>query len=106
MVLDDCPDLADYAKGGISNWRDFLATIAVVRPMLGISPSAWEEAQTAMGDAQAAIVVATILQKGDAIASAGGSLRGSTQKAEEGGFSAGPTLAALIGGHRQEWKRA
>jgi len=42
MVLSACPDIVDYAKGGIANWRDFLATAAVVRPMLGISPSAWE----------------------------------------------------------------
>ena len=67
MVLDACPDLADYAKTGISNWRDFLATVAVVRPMLGISPSAWEEAQAVMGEVQAAVVVAAILQRGAAI---------------------------------------
>ena len=67
MVLDACPDIADYAKTGISNWRDFLATVAVVRPMLGISPSAWEEAQAVMGEVQAAVVVAAILQRGAAI---------------------------------------
>ena len=63
MVLKACPDLADYAKGGISNWRDFLAAPAVVRPMLAISPSAWEEAQAVMGEAAAAVVVACILQR-------------------------------------------
>ena len=52
MVLSACPDIVDYAKGGIANWRDFLATAAVVRPMLGISPSAWEEAQMVMGETQ------------------------------------------------------
>ena len=52
MVLDACPDLSDYAKGGISNWRDFLATVGVVRPMLGISPSAWDTAQAVMGETQ------------------------------------------------------
>ena len=54
MVLSACPDIVDYAKGGIANWRDFLATAAVVRPMLGISPSAWEEARTVMGEVEAA----------------------------------------------------
>ncbi len=39
MILDACPDVVDYAKGGIGDWRDFLATVGVVRPMLGISPS-------------------------------------------------------------------
>ena len=60
MVLNACPDIVDYAKGGIGNWRDFLAIAAVVRPMLGISPSAWEEAQAVMGDTQAAIVLACL----------------------------------------------
>ncbi|MGO9773294.1 MAG: plasmid replication protein RepC [Roseiarcus sp.] len=97
MVLDACPDIADYAKTGISNWRDFLATVAVVRPMLGISPSAWEEAQAVMGEVQAAVVVAAILQRGAAINSAGGYIRGLTEKARAGQFSPGPMLMALIG---------
>ena len=97
MVLDACPDLADYAKTGNSNRRDFLATVAVVRPMLGISPSAWEEAQAVMGELQAAMVVAAILQRGAAIASAGGYIRGLTEKARAGQFSPGPMLMALIG---------
>jgi replication initiation protein RepC len=97
MVLDACPDIADYAKTGISNWRDFLATVAVVRPMLGISPSAWEEAQGVMGEVQAAMVVAAILQRGAAITSAGGYIRGLTEKARAGQFSLGPMLMALIG---------
>jgi len=97
MVLDACPDIADYAKSGISNWRDFLATVAVVRPMLGISPSAWEEAQAVMGEVQAAVVVAAILQRGAGIASAGGYIRGLTEKARAGQFSPGPMLMALIG---------
>jgi replication initiation protein RepC len=106
MVLKACPDLADYAKGGISNWRDFLAAAAVVRPMLAISPSAWEEAQTVMGEAAAAVVVACILQRTTAIKSAGGYLRELTRKAEAGQFSLGPMLMALIGRQDREKKRA
>src|SRR5271168_1125417 len=106
MVLKACPDLADYAKGGISSWRDFLAAAAVVRPMLAISPSAWEEAQTVMGEAAAAVVVACILQRAPAIKSAGGYLRELTRKAEAGQFSLGPMLMALIGRENREKKRA
>jgi len=106
MVLEACPDIVDYAKGGISNWRDFQATAAVVRSMLGISPSAWEAAQFAMGELPAAIVVAGILQKGAAIASAGGYLRELTRKAEAGEFTLGPMLMALIGSRKREKKRA
>ena len=96
LVMKACPDIADYAKGGIANWRDLLATAAVVRSMLGISPSAWEEAQTVMGEMQAAVVVACILQRGAAIRSAGGYLRGLTEKARAGEFSLGPILMSQV----------
>jgi replication initiation protein RepC len=106
MVLKACPDIADYAKGEVSSWRDFLAAAAVVRPMLGISPSAWEEAQAVMSEAAAAVVVACILQRGTAIHSAGGYLRELTRKAEAGQFTVGPMLMALIGAENREKKRA
>jgi len=106
MVLSACPDIVDYARDGISDWRDFMATAAVVRPMLGISPSAWEEARGIIGEVQAAVVVAAILQRHDMIASAGGYLRALTRKAEEGSFSLGPMLMALIGSRKREKARA
>jgi replication initiation protein RepC len=108
MVLEACPDIIDYAKGGggIVNWRDFLAVAMVVRAILGISPSAWEAAQSAMGELPAAIVVAAILQKGSSVNSAGGYLRELTRKAEADEFTIGPMLMALIGSRKREKKRA
>jgi replication initiation protein RepC len=50
MVLEACPDFVDYARHGISNWRDFVATAALVRSVLGISPSAWSEACGVLGE--------------------------------------------------------
>jgi replication initiation protein RepC len=101
MVLDACPDIVDYAKGGIANWRDFVATAGLVRSMLGISPSAWGDAREAMGEIPAAIVVAAILQRSQAINSAGGYLRSLTDRARAGKFSLGPMLMALIGGRKR-----
>jgi replication initiation protein RepC len=106
MVLSACPDIVDYAKGGIANWRDFLATAAVVRPILGISPSAWEEAQTVMGESEAAVVVACLLQRSSTIQSAGGYLRELTRKAGEGEFSLGPILMAQINAKNRERRSA
>ena len=106
MVLSACPDIVDYAKGGIANWRDFLATAAVVRPMLGISPSAWEEARTVMGEVEAAVVVACLLQRSSTIQSAGGYLRELTRKAGEGEFSLGPILMAQINAKNRERRSA
>src|SRR5277367_6726105 len=106
MVLSACPDIVDYAKGGIANWRDFLATAAVVRPMLGISPSAWEEARMVMGETEAAVVVACLLQRSSTIQSAGGYLRELTRKAGEGEFSLGPILMAQINAKNRERRSA
>jgi replication initiation protein RepC len=106
MVLDACPDIADYAKRGLANWRDFVATAALIRSMLGVSPSAWEEAVDVMGERRTAIVVAAILQRGEAISSAGGYLRDLTRKAQAGRFTLGPMLMALIGRRKREKKRA
>jgi len=96
MVLEACPDIADYAREGITSWRDLVATAAWVRPILGISPSAWEDANDVLGTEEAAVVVAAILQRSDAIKSAGGYLRSLTEKARVGAFSLGPVLMALV----------
>jgi replication initiation protein RepC len=61
MVVELCPDIVDYARGGIRTPQDLITTASTVRPMLGISPSAWEEARSAMGDGQASVVLAAIL---------------------------------------------
>jgi replication initiation protein RepC len=95
VVLDACPDIIDYARSEIRSYRDLLTTAAVVRPMLGISPSAWEEAGSVMGDAQAAITVAAILQRGAAIKNPGGYLRNLTRRAADEQFSVWPMLMAL-----------
>jgi replication initiation protein RepC len=96
MILDACPDIVEQAPEGIKSWRDLIATAERVRPWIGVSPSAWEEANDVLGANDAAIVLAAILQRGDAIASAGGYLRSLTQKARAGAFSLGPVLMALI----------
>jgi len=106
MVIDACPDILDYAKDGVRNWRDLLATAAVVRTMLGISPSAWEEAQLVMGEVNAAIVVAAILQRAAKINSPGGYLRELTRKAQSADFSIGPMLMALLKNRQRERRPA
>jgi replication initiation protein RepC len=106
MMLSACLDIVDYAKGGIANWRDFLATAAVVRPMLGISPSAREEAGTVMGEAEAAaVVVACLLERSSTSQSAGGYLSELMRKAAEGECSLGPILMAQINARTKDRRR-
>ena len=106
MVLDACPDIIHYARNGISSWRDFLATAALVRPILGISPDAWKQACDAMGETNASVLIAAILQRAEAIKSPGGYLRALTDKARTGQFSLGPVLMALLRGRNGIKKQA
>jgi replication initiation protein RepC len=98
MVLDACPDILDFASGGISSWRDLASTAAVVRKAIGVSPDAWAQALEVLGEHDTSIVIAAILQRGDEIKSAGGYLRVLTAKARAGEFSLGPVLMALLRG--------
>ncbi|CEG10456.1 replication initiation protein RepC [Afipia felis] len=95
MVVELCPDIVDYARGGIRTSQDLVSTASNVRPILGISSSAWEEACTAMGDGQASVVLAAILQRGAAIKNPGGYLRNLARRAAAGKFSVWPMLMAL-----------
>jgi replication initiation protein RepC len=106
MVLEACPDIVDYARQGISSWRDFVATAGLVRSVLGISPSAWEDASAVLGDEDAAIVVAAILQRAEAIKSPGGYLRNLTERARVGQFSTGPVLLSLLRTHTNSRRSA
>ena len=130
LVMEACPDLREYApEGQVKSWNEFLAAAGAVRPMIGISPDAWREAQDVLGKLEAHVVVATILQRSihsseaetvpgpapgstvvvvngsPAIQSAGGYLRALTEKARAGEFAMGPVLMALIG-QRLKRKRA
>ncbi len=130
LVIEACPDVREYAPGGrVKTWSEFLAAAGAVRPMIGISPDAWREAQDVLGKVEAHVVVATILQRSihsseaetvpgpvpgstvvvvngsPAIHSAGGYLRALTDKARAGEFALGPVLMALIG-QRLKRKRA
>ena len=64
--------------------------------MLGVSPDAWRAAVDTMGKGDAAIAIAAILQRADAISSPGGYLRALTAKAGQGAFATGPVVIAQL----------
>ncbi|WP_245422680.1 plasmid replication protein RepC [Rhizobium sp. AG855] len=90
-----CPQIGDYAQGGLKTWQDLVRAADLVRSMLGVSPDAWAKARKAMGEQAAAIVVAIMLERVDDIRSPGGYLRDLTRKAERSAFSVYPMLQAL-----------
>ena len=97
LVLRACPEIAMYGPGGaVGSWREMMAAAVVVRSMLGVSPSAYQEACEVMGPENAATAIACILERGGHINSPGGYLRDLTRKAARGEFSLGPMLMALL----------
>lgn len=96
LVLQACPEIAAFGPGGeVRSWRDLMTAAVVVRSMLGVSPSAYEEACAVLGPESAATVIACILERAEHINSAGGYLRDLTRRAERGEFSLGPMLMSL-----------
>jgi replication initiation protein RepC len=97
LVLKACPDACDYGPAGkIENWKDMMTAALVIRSMLGVSPSAYEEASAAMGPENAAVVMACILEKTGRINSAGAYLRDLTRRTQKKEFAVGPMLMSLL----------
>lgn len=96
LALKACPDVSLYAPEPIRTWRDLVSTAHALRPMIGISPSAWDEALRIMGPEIAALALSGILQRMASIRNPGGYLRALSAQAAEGKFSPGPMLMALL----------
>lgn len=99
-LLSNCPSLLDYARNGITSWKDARTTAELVRSMLGISTSAWKNALDVLGEAVAIAVLAAILERADTIRSPGGYLRMLTLKGRQGRFTIQPMLRALQSGNK------
>ncbi len=100
LVAETCPDFVDYARHGLRTIRDVVDAAVVVRPLLGVSPSAWDEACSAMGQGPASVTLALILQRGNGIKNPGGYLRTLARRAAAGQFSIWPMLMALRASQR------
>jgi replication initiation protein RepC len=96
LVIAGCPSLKTFYQGDIRHWHQLFDAACQVRPAMGISASAWEEAQRCMGPEQASIVVVAMLERFAEIKSPGGYLRALTSKAAVGEFFCGPMVMALM----------
>jgi replication initiation protein RepC len=96
LVIAGCRSLKTFYQGDIRHWHQLFDAACHVRPAMGISASAWEEAQRFMGPEQASIVVVAMLERFADIRSPGGYLRALTSKAAAGEFSCGPMVMALM----------
>jgi replication initiation protein RepC len=107
VVLKACPQVSDYGPcGAIGNWRDFISAAVVIRSMLGVSPSAYQDACEIMGPENAAVAMACILERANLINSAGGYLRDLTRRSDQAEFSLGPMVMALLKANAPVQQRA
>ncbi|TMV07367.1 plasmid replication protein RepC [Arenibacterium halophilum] len=95
-VIAGCPTLRTFYDGEIRHWHQLHDAACHVRPAMGISPIAWEDAQRSMGPEQAAVVVVAMLERFESIRSPNGYLRSLASKAAAGAFSCGPMVMALV----------
>ncbi|MXQ09715.1 replication initiation protein [Alphaproteobacteria bacterium GH1-50] len=96
LVLKACPEFLAMSPNRIGHWHHFVRAADVLRPQMGISPSAWDEACRVMGPENAAVVLAAMLERFEEISTPGGYLRHLTRKAAEDAFSPGPMVMALL----------
>ena len=102
QVIEACPDIVEYAKHGVRDWNDLVATANLVSGLLGVSPGGWKEARSSLGDCGAAAAIAYILQRGSAIRSAGGYLRRLSRKNAAGEMSINRMVMASLHARRRQ----
>ena len=96
LVLAACSEYRTYAERPVRHWHDLVRVADVIRPMMGVSPSAWDEAKQYMGPEEASVVILAMLERFGNIRSPGGYLRSLSAKAALGEFSCGPMIMALM----------
>ena len=88
-VMQACPEFASWARnmgGYLKDWGDLHRVAGQLRPMIGVSEHAWNLAQDRLGPqiATAALVLTFDKHCAGEVSSAGGYLRGMTEKAGAG----------------------
>ncbi len=96
LVLAACSEYQTYAERPVRHWHDLVRVADVIRPMMGVSLSAWDEAKQHMGPEEASVVILAMLERFGDIRSPGGYLRSLSAKAALGEFSCGPMIMALM----------
>ncbi|MEQ5872526.1 replication initiation protein [Sagittula sp. NFXS13] len=99
MILACCPEIQSFSQDPIRHWHELVNISEMLRPMIGISSSAWEEARAAMGPEQTAVVLAAMFERLSTIRSPGGYLRHLARKSSDGRFSCAAMIMALRNAH-------
>ena len=88
-VMQACPEFASWAHnmgGFLKDWGDLHRVAGQLRPMIGVSEHAWNDAQEQLGKQVATAALALVFEKhcSGEVTSPGGYLRGMVEKAGAG----------------------
>lgn len=97
LLRSACPAFAELGGADCQDWREFIDLADKIRPMLGISPDAWNDARATLGLNRSAAALAIIVQKQalNEIQSPGGYLRAMTERHRVGQLRLDRTIKAL-----------
>lgn len=86
-VIERCDELRSFADEPIRDWHGLVRNVERLRPMMGIGDAVWHQAVVQMGKIEAAVTLATMLQRFSQIKVPAAYLRGLVAKAACGEFS-------------------
>jgi len=95
VVTKNCPTVQSFSEHTIQTWQHLYNAASSLRAFMGINQSTWEEAQRCMGQLQASVVIAAMLERFSKIRSPGAYLRTLSAKAKSSKFSCVPMITAL-----------
>ena len=96
LILKSIPQALEYATDPIRTFEDLTQLASLLRGMIGISPSAWQDAVQTMGRETAGVTICCLVERIHDIRSPGGYLRHLTREAEAGKFSVARLVMAQL----------
>lgn len=96
LVLRAIPEALAYATSPVRDFRDVGALGAFLRGMVGVSPSAWDDAVASMGPEVAGLTICCLIERIHEIRSPGGYLRHLTGQMDAGKFSVARLVMANL----------
>lgn len=98
LVLDACTEIAGWSSSRPRSWQDLYKLANQIRPLIGISPDAWNNALAALGEDHSAVAMAIIYQKyaANVIREPGGYLRAMTERHRVGQLRLMQSIRSLL----------
>ncbi|MCL4068924.1 replication initiation protein RepC [Pseudomonas sp. GX19020] len=95
LVTSVCHSLRSFYPQKVNSWNELFNAASDLRPAMGVSMHAWQEATAKMGKDIAAVTLVAMLERFSEIRNPSGYLRALAVKATQNTFSPAPMIMAL-----------